>query len=285
MAGKNQQKQTSRSDRPNQRAAELPDGTLGLLFERSPDAIFLVEGDVLVDCNQAAIDMLGYSSKNELLAVTLADLSPKFQPNARSSSGMTSEMMAAAIERGSHRFEWTGKRADGRELPVEVVLTTIPAENRQLLLTIWRDISRRRNAELDRSTAEEALLNQTEILKSILNNMGDAVIVADQNYKFLIFNPTAEKMFGTGASETQAEGWSRTYGLYLPDEVTPFPPQELPLARAIRGEECRDVEIFVRHEQAPKGLWTRVSGRPLRNARGELSGGVIVCQWAPASHR
>jgi PAS domain-containing protein len=70
MAGKNQQKQTSRSDRPNPRAPELPDGTLGLLFERSPDAIFLVEGDVLVDCNQAAIDMLGYSSKRELLAVS-----------------------------------------------------------------------------------------------------------------------------------------------------------------------------------------------------------------------
>jgi len=86
MAGKNQQKQTSRSDRPNPGAPELPDGTLGLLFERSPDAIFLVEGDVLVDCNQAAIDMLGYSSKRELLAVSPADLSPQSQPDGRPSS-------------------------------------------------------------------------------------------------------------------------------------------------------------------------------------------------------
>src|SRR6185369_9352568 len=153
MVGKNQQEHTSRSDRPNQRAADLPDGTLGLLFERSPDPIFLVEGDVLVDCNQAAIDMLGYSSKSALLALSPADLSPQSQPDGRPSSVIASEMIAAAIEGGSHRFEWTGKRADGRELPVEVVLTTIPAENRQLLLTIWRDISRRRNAELDRSTA------------------------------------------------------------------------------------------------------------------------------------
>lgn len=282
MAGNNQQKHTAPTARHNQTVAELPkelpDGTLGLLFERSPDAIFLVEGDVLIDCNQAAIDMLGYPGKGELLAVTPADLSPQFQPDGRPSSVLAGEKIAAAIEHGSHRFEWTGKRADGREFPVEVVLTTIPAENRQLLLTIWRDISRRRSAELDRSAAEEALLNQTEILKSILNNMGDAVIVADQNYKFLIFNPAAEKMFGTGASETQAAGWSRSYGLYQPDEVTPFPPEELPMARAIRGEECRDVEVFVRHEQAPKGLWTRVSGRPLRNAKGELSGGVIVCR-------
>jgi PAS domain-containing protein len=32
----------------------------------------------------------------------------------------------------------------------------------------------------ERKRAEEALLKQTEILQSILNNMGDAVIVADE---------------------------------------------------------------------------------------------------------
>ena len=36
--------------------------------------------------------------------------------------------------------------------------------------------------------------------------MGDAVIVANKNYRFLIFNPAAERMFGTGAIETKAEG-------------------------------------------------------------------------------
>jgi PAS domain S-box-containing protein len=276
MAVNNRQNQTAPSSALHHQ--ELPDGTLALLFEKSPDAIFLVDGDTLVDCNQAAIEMLRYNSKSELLAATPEDLSPRLQPDGRSSSVIAGEMVTAALERGSHRFDWTGKRADGTELPVEVLLTAIPAENRQLLHSVWRDISRRRGAELDRSAAEEALLNQTEILTSILNNMGDAVIVADRNYKFLIFNPAAERMFGTGATETQAEGWSRTYGLYSHDEVTPIPPEALPLARAIRGEEVSNVDIFVRHEKAPNGRWTRINGRPLRNAKGELSGGVIVCR-------
>jgi len=273
MAATNQQKQTAPST-----DELLSNSTLGLLFEKSPDAIFVVDGDTLVDCNQAAVEMLRYPGKRELLATAPADLSPQSQPDGRSSSVMASEMIAAAIERGSHRFEWTARRSDSSEFPVEVSLTTIPSENRQLLLNVWRDISRRRSAELDRSAAQEALLNQTEILTSILNNMGDAVIVADRNYKFLIFNPAAEKMFGTSATDTQAEGWSRTYDLYSYDEVTPIPPEAWPLARAIRGEEVRNVDIFVRHEKAPNGLWTRISGRPLRNAKGELSGGVIVCR-------
>ena len=136
------------------------------------------------------------------------------------------------------------------------------------------------NAAQDRADPvwSEGALNQTEILESILHHMGDAVIVADKQYRFVIFNPAAERMFGTGASETKLEGWSRTYGLYLPDQQTPFPADQLPIARAIRGEAVNDLEMFVRHQKAPEGVWIKVSGRPLRDANGEISGGVIVCR-------
>ena len=58
----------------------------------------------------------------------------------------------------------------------------------------------------------------------------------------------------------------------------PFPNDQLPLTLSIRGEEVNDVEMFVRHEKAPHGLWTRITGRPLRDAEGDLLGGVIVCR-------
>lgn len=131
---------------------------------------------------------------------------------------------------------------------------------------------------MERKRAEEKLSSTNEILKSILSSMADAVIVADKEGKFLVFNPAAERMFGRGASPTTSSEWSRQYGLYLPDRVTPFPPDQLPLTRSIRGEEVNNVEIFVRHEKAPNGLWTRVNGRPLKGPDGELSGGVIVCR-------
>ena len=223
MAGVSQPQRTTHSDDQVDRAPQLlSENAFQILFERSPDAILLIDGDTLVDCNRAAVEMLRYSSKSELLALSPLELSPPLQPDGLPSAETASEMIATAVERGSHRFEWTGKRSDESEFPVEVLLTAIPVAGSHILHTVWRDISRRKGAELDRSTAEEALLSQTEILTSILNNMGDAVIVADQHYKFLIFNPAAEQMFGTSASETKAEGWSRTYGLYLPDQMTPF---------------------------------------------------------------
>jgi PAS domain S-box-containing protein len=125
-------------------------------------------------------------------------------------------------------------------------------------------------------TAELSRIN--EILRSILSNMGDAVIVADKDNNFLVFNPAAERMFGKGAMQVPSTDWSRRYGLYLPDKVTPFPHDQLPMKRSIHGEEVDNIEVFVRHEKAPHGFWTRITGRPLRGSNGDVLGGVIVCR-------
>jgi len=108
--------------------------------------------------------------------------------------------------------------------------------------------------------------------------MGDAVIVADKDNNFLVFNPAAERMFGKGAMQMPSTEWSHRYGLYLPDKVTPFPHDQLPMTRSIRGEKVDKVEMFVRHEKAPHGLWTEITGRPLRGSNGDVLGGVIVCR-------
>jgi PAS domain S-box-containing protein len=125
-------------------------------------------------------------------------------------------------------------------------------------------------------TAELSRIN--EILRSILSNMGDPVIVADKDNNFLVFNPAAERMFGKGAMQAPSTEWSHRYGLYLPDKVTPFPKDQLPMIRSIRGEEVDNIEMFVRHEKAPHGFWTRVTGRPLRGSNGDVLGGVVVCR-------
>ena len=50
--------------------------------------------------------------------------------------------------------------------------------------------------ELARS--ELALREQTRILQSVLDCMGDGVVVADAQGRFLVFNPAAERILGRG---------------------------------------------------------------------------------------
>src|SRR5438552_14877361 len=151
------------------------------------------------------------------------------------------------------------------------------SQNEQLVKVIAA-VAAQLGLVMERKGATEELSRINEILHSILSDMGDAVIVADKDENFLVFNPAAERMFGAGTTKTNASEWSHRYGLYLPDKVTPFPHEQLPLIRSIHGEEVNNVEVFVRHEKAPHGIWTRITGRPLRDSNGELLGGVIVCR-------
>ena len=131
-------------------------------------------------------------------------------------------------------------------------------------------------AELARS--RQSLQDQMEILQSILNSMGEGVVVADQAGRFLIFNPAATRLFGKGRTDSPPEQWPQEYGLYLPDGRTPLPADQLPLLRAVRGESVDDVELLVRHAGAEGPSWVTVTGRPLGGSNGDLRGGVVVCR-------
>ena len=109
-------------------------------------------------------------------------------------------------------------------------------------------------------------------MESIFNSISDGVVVADANGAFTIFNPSAEKIVGIGPTETGPDEWSDNYGLFFPDRVTPFPPEELPLARALRGQASDEVEMFVRNPKVPDGVFISVSGRPLRDKTGTDKG-------------
>jgi two-component system, sensor histidine kinase and response regulator len=129
-------------------------------------------------------------------------------------------------------------------------------------------------AHLEDSVRE--LRDRTGMLESILAGTADGVVVADTTGKFLLFNPEAERLLHMSRADVPVEQWSVRYGCYLPDEVTLCPPHDLPLARAIRGQEVNGAQLFIRHEGIPEGLWLSINGRPMRDATGTITGGMIV---------
>lgn len=125
------------------------------LFERSADAILIIDGETFVDCNQATVEMLRYRNREELLKTHPSELSPPKQPDGRDSYEKANEMIARALERGSHRFEWDHRRADGEVFPVEVLLTAVQQADRKILHTVWRDITDRKRLESELRHAQK----------------------------------------------------------------------------------------------------------------------------------
>jgi PAS domain S-box-containing protein len=127
--------------------------------------------------------------------------------------------------------------------------------------------------ELSRS--QQALEAQSLMLQSVLDSMAEGLVAADEQGKFLIWNRAAERIVGYGPADISTPEWSAHYGNYLPDEVTLFPTEQLPLVRAIHGE-ASTAEIFLRSPKVSQGAWIEASGSPLRGKDGVVHGGVVA---------
>ena len=151
-----------------------------------------------------------------------------------------------------------------------------PVDGRQLRLTMKAALAmHRRDRERRRTIAE--LRQQTQIMETVLDNISDGVVVADEHGDMSIFNASARRIIGLGMAGGYHTSWGDGYGMFHTDRVTPVPIDELPLERAIRrGEASRAVELFVRNPNRPDGVYISGSGIPLPNIPGRPNRGIVV---------
>jgi PAS domain S-box-containing protein len=113
-------------------------------------------------------------------------------------------------------------------------------------------------------------------LRGVIDSVADGVVVADLDGRCVLFNPAARRILGVDPAGVRADDWASTFGCFLPDKVTPYPPRDMPLARTLRGEVVSDLELFMHRQGASEGGWLSISGTPIRDAQGRTVGGVVV---------
>ena len=124
--------------------------------------------------------------------------------------------------------------------------------------------------------SKEQLNEQNTLLQSVIKNMGDGLVVADENGKFIIWNPASEKIIGIGLLDIPEEKWADTYGIFWPDTKTILGTDDLPIVKALHGEEVEDMEIFVQNYKKTVGNFVMISARPLKDSAGKINGAVAV---------
>lgn len=90
--------------------------------------------------------------------------------------------------------------------------------------------------------AESAL----STLRSMLNSIGDPVIVVDQQGKFMFLNAFVESVLGISTGCSSLQQWAQTWGVYYSDQTTLYPLESFPLFQAMQGKNVDATEIFVR---------------------------------------
>ncbi len=150
---------------------QISDERFRVLFERSTDAHLLFDDTGIIDCNQAAVDMLGAIDKCQVLATHPAVFSPERQPCGRTSLEKSQEMDALARRSGYHRFEWIHRKFDGTEFPVEVTLNPVDLATGPALLVVWHDLTERKQAEQAIAEARDRAIDASRAKSAFLANM------------------------------------------------------------------------------------------------------------------
>lgn len=154
------------------------------LYESTGVAVLLADETGVFDCNSAAEQLFGYP-RNVFIGQHIEDFSAQYQPNGESSQTWAHVMGQLALEQGSHRFEWTHRRADGSEFPAEVWLTAVQIGDRCLVQAAIQDLTERKQAEAtlaERATLAgfradvDSALAQSHSLSTVLKRCVEAIV-------------------------------------------------------------------------------------------------------------
>lgn len=176
------------------------------LFETSTDALFIMRGAVLLDCNETAVKMFGVPSKDYLKAHSSVDLSPEVQPDGRSSGEAASAHIRACLAGSPQTFEWIHLRADGTQFFAEVNLHLAETDGEPLLFSSVRDVT-------DRKRAEEELRNSENRFRLLFNRAPMALAYVSQDGRLMDANQMWTHLFGYSIQDvpTLEDWWIRAY--------------------------------------------------------------------------
>jgi PAS domain S-box-containing protein len=134
---------------------------LKAVWEQAGDAMVFLDEDGLLDCNDAALRLLGIDSREHAIGLPLHSFAPPTQPDGRPSEQVFADGRRKVVESGTGRFDWEFRHTDGRTLVLDVILHSLQMGGGQIVHGIFRDVTAQRLAarqlEIARQAAENSL--------------------------------------------------------------------------------------------------------------------------------
>jgi len=134
----------------------------------------------------------------------------------------------------------------------------------------------------DLGAALEGLRRSTAVMETTFRSMAEAVLVIDGTGIVLLSNPAAEKMlrYKPGMTVRQLRAQSN---VFQADGLTPMQVDDMPSARALRGEEFDGLEFVAKPVRGAPPIHLVVSGRPLRDDNDAITGAALIYHDITAS--
>jgi PAS domain S-box-containing protein len=168
------------------------------LLEAAPDAMVVVDRDgAIVLLNVRAENEFGYS-RDELIGKKVTSIIPEGFAERLIADGTRTAAEALAQQIGTG-IELTGKRKDGSDFPIEIMLSPLESTDGILVTAAIRDITVRKNAE-------QHLAQMEGRYRGLLEAAPDGMVVVNERGNIVLLNAQAEKQFGYHRDELLGQG-------------------------------------------------------------------------------
>jgi PAS domain S-box-containing protein len=158
------------------------------ILEAAPDAMVVVnQHGVIILKNLQARKQFGYD-RDELLGQQVTSIIPDGFAERLRADGLRSPADALAQQIGTG-IELVGRRKDGAEFPIEIMLSPLQSPEGILVTAAIRDISVRKEAE-------KHLAQMEARYRGLLEAAPDAMVVVNQLGEIVLLNLQAEHEFG-----------------------------------------------------------------------------------------
>jgi len=243
-----------------------------LLMRQSRDIILFVrrkDGRIL-EASTAAERAYGYT-RDEILEMTVFDLREDH------SLPLVPRQMADASHRGI-LFETLHRRKDGTVFPVEVSSQGAKLKGLDLLVSIVRDISDRKQAEKqlqDSHSYNEFHLRQ---INALIHQMTEGLVIFDPRGNLLDMNPAALAIHGydtVSSLQRHLNALSDVFEIYDLDGE-PLALEDWPIGRVLRGESFGNYEVRVRRVDTGKTWIGSYGGTPVYGGDGKMLLAVVT---------
>ncbi|MES9898374.1 MAG: ATP-binding protein [Sedimenticola sp.] len=111
-------------------------------------------------------------------------------------------------------------------------------------------------------------------MAAVMDNVADGIVACDENGMLSLFNRATREFHGVDQKNLPPDQWADQYDLYLADGKTPMQMEEIPLYRAFKENEVKDVEMVIAQKHG-NDHFMLASGKALLDESGNKLGAVV----------
>ncbi|MEY4544081.1 MAG: hypothetical protein RL685_276 [Pseudomonadota bacterium] len=128
----------------------------------------------------------------------------------------------------------------------------------------------------EKDASERRASAQATVLRSVVATVAEGVVVTDAQGEFILWNPAAEAILGTGSVHVPIRQWPERLGLRFGNTLAPVSPDQGPLVMALAGHVVDEHGTFLIGDgSAQSDRHVTINARPLKEG-GAVTGAVAV---------